>query len=290
MEATADTLSGEPDDAADPLAKASGENFPVASRLIRRDLRPAVLAFYRFARAADDVADDPSEPAERKLAALDRMEAGLDGRPGDAHAIVLRLAVSKHPRRESLVASARALLGAFRQDARGAVYRDWGDLRAYCGRSADPVGRFLLDLHGEAPGARPPSNALCTALQVLNHLQDLRADRDGLGRVYIPSDWLAEAGARPEHLSAASLSPGARSAVDRTLDACDALLREASPLPRLIASRGLRAQAAATLFLAGRLSARLRRGDPLAARIAPGRLDFGRAGLAGMWRAAWRAP
>ena len=71
---------------------------------------------------------------------------------------------------------------------------------------------------------------------------------------------------------------------------CDALLREASPLPRLIASRGLRAQAAATLFLAGRLSARLRRGDPLAARIAPGRLDFGRAGLAGMWRAAWRAP
>ena len=290
MQATADTLRGGTDVPidADPLASASGENFPVASRLIRRDLRPAVLAFYRYARAADDVADDPASSKADKLARLAAFEAGLERAGGQHHAIVLRRAVAAHPRGRALLRCALELLGAFRQDARGADYADWAALRAYCALSADPVGRFLLHLHEEGDETHEASDALCTALQVLNHLQDLRSDRDALGRVYLPAAWLAEAGARPADLSAPALSPAARAAVDRTLDACDDLLRDGAALPGLIRSRGLRAQAGATLFLAGRLSARLRRGDPLAGRIRPMAPDFALAGMLGAWRAVRR--
>ena len=291
MQAAADSLTAAPDGGVprDPLRSASRENFPVASRLIRRDLRPAVLAFYRFARAADDVADAPSLTADHKLARLAAFEGGLKGEAGDPHALALRRALDGHPGRDPMLASAAKLLSAFRQDAQGARYPDWAALCAYCARSADPVGRFLLELHGEDVSTHAPSDALCTALQVLNHLQDLRTDRDALGRVYLPADWLAEAGSRPEDLSAPSLSPEARAAVDRTLDACDGLLREAAPLPGLIRSRGLRAQAAATLFLARRLAVRLRRGDSLAGRVRPTALDFARAGALGLWRGTWRA-
>ncbi len=253
-----------------PARTHRSENFPVAARLLWRGERGRVLAFYAFARAADDVADDPDMAPSRKLARLDGFEAALDGREGAPEGAALRAALG--PEAPGLE-HARALLGAFRQDARGARYETWADLRAYCAMSADPVGRFLLSLRAEGAEAAAPSDALCTALQVLNHLQDLRADREGLGRVYLPAAWLREAGVGPRALSADALSPGARVAVDRALDACDALLDEAAPLPGAIAHRGLRVQAAATHALARRLSARLRMRDPLAGRVAPSRAD-----------------
>ncbi len=259
-----------------PARTHRSENFPVAGRLLWGAERGRVLAFYAFARAADDVADDPGRSPERKLARLEAFEAALDGRDGAPEGAALRAALGSGA---PGIGHARTLLGAFRQDARGARYETWADLRAYCAMSADPVGRFLLSLRGEGPGAEAPSDALCTALQVLNHLQDLRADRDRLGRVYLPAAWLAAAGAAPRDLSARALSPGARAAVDRALDACDALLDEAAALPGRIAHRGLRVQAAATHALARGLSARLRAGDPLAARVAPGRADVAAAVL-----------
>ena len=274
----------------DPLEAARRENFPVASRLIRRDLRPAVLAFYRFARAADDVADDPALPAAEKLARLDAFEAALRGGPGVAHGAALRDALAPLDRGGAALEQAARLLEAFRQDARGAGCPDWATLRDYCARSADPVGRFLLLIHDEDEAASGPSDALCTALQVLNHLQDLRADCTELGRVYLPADWLAAAGAAPGDLAAPSLSPSARRAVDRALDECDGLLSFAAPLPGRIRSPGLRAQAAATLFLARRLSARLRRDDPLHTRVRAPRQAFAMAVLVGLGHAAWRRP
>ena len=288
MQATADTLTGAPD--VDPFAAASRENFPVVSHLIRRDLRPAVVAFYRFARAADDVADDPHLVPARKLERLTGLQEGIEGRDGESHAAALARAVADHPRRDELLACASQLLCAFRQDAAGAVYPTWESLRAYCAMSAEPVGRFLLHLHLEGDETHRSSDALCSALQVLNHLQDLRSDRDLLGRIYLPDEWLRGAGADPSHLSEGTLSPAARQAVDRALDACDLLLLEARPLPGLLRSRGLRAQAAATLFLARRLSDRLRRSDPLARRVRPGWADFALAGALGTWRAVWRRP
>ncbi len=256
----------------------TGENFPVGSFLIRHDLRGAVAAFYRFARAADDVADAAGLSSEEKLPRLDRYEAGLDGHPGGAPE---GLALHALPRPEP-ARHARQLLRAFRWDARGGGCATWDDLLAYCEDSANPVGRFLLDLHGEGRGAWAMSDALCTALQVLNHLQDLKADHLGLRRHYLPADWLAELGATHHDLAGGSLTPPLRRAMDRALDRCDLLLDEARGLPGSLSSRRLAGEAATILWLARRLSARLRRGDPLAGRVAPSRLDFARGGLRGL--------
>ena len=256
----------------------SGENFPVGSVLIRRDLRGTVFAFYRFARAADDVADATGLPPEEKLRLLDLFEAGLDGHPdGAPEGLALRALPDPAPARH-----ARQLLRAFRRDARGGTCATWDDLLAYCEDSANPVGRFLLDLHGEGRGAWAMSDALCTALQVLNHLQDLRADHLGLRRHYLPADWLAEEGATHDDLAASALTPALRRALDRALDRCDALLDGAAGLPGALASRRLAGEAATILWLARALSTRLRRDDPLAGRVAPSRLDFARAGLRGL--------
>ena len=266
---------------ADPWEAAADENFPVASRLLPRGTRPAVVAFYRFARAADDAADAGDASPQTRLRALDALERGLDGAGGpDARpeGEALHRAVGPGPALEE----ARALLAAFRRDVTLADCADWADLMGYCRASAVPVGRFLLRVHGEDEAAFAPSDALCAALQVLNHLQDVAEDEARLGRCYLPLDWRAAAGVVRADLTRPATVPALRAVADRCLDASDRLLAEAVPLPARLRTRGLRAQAAATLHLARRLSLRLRAGDPLARRIKPSRLDFARAGLAGL--------
>lgn len=263
---------------------ARDENFPVGSRLIAARLRPHVAAFYAFARAADDVADAPSLPATEKLRLLDRLEAGLDG-TADApdcarllHADLARCGVSD--------THARDLLAAFRRDAANPRCADWDDLMGYCALSAHPVGRFLLDLHGESPARAPAayaaSDALCAALQVLNHLQDIAADCRGLDRIYLPQDWLAAEGVAEADLLAPASGPGLRRVINRALDGCDGLLARAAALPGELRSRRLAAESATILALARRLSARLRRDDPLARRVALSRGDFALAALHGL--------
>lgn len=260
---------------------ARDENFPVVVRLTPRRLAAPIRAFYAFARGADDVADDPALSSEAKLDRLDAYGAGLYGSGGHAAGRRLAAALAGHPQRDRAIAAAATLLDAFRQDARGADYPDWAALSSYCERSADPVGRFLLAVHDEGRDAEAASDALCTALQVLNHMQDLRADRDRMGRVYMPRAWLAD----DALLSRPDAAPPVRAALDRALDECDRLLTDAAPLPRLIRSPSLRAQAAATLHLARRLARRLRTGDPLAARIKPSRGDVAAGAARGLWAA-----
>jgi hydroxysqualene synthase len=271
-----------------PSGKGRGdENFPVGSFLIRRDLRPHVRAFYRFARNADDIADNPHLPADEKVRRLDRMAAVLDGAPGDA------------PGDESPAASAmRRSLGetgttaqhchdvlhAFRLDATKLRYRDWDDLMEYCRYSASPVGRQLLDLHGESRDSWPASDALCSALQVLNHLQDCADDYRNLDRVYLPLDLMGEAGITVTALTAAVCSPGLRQVIDRLLELTDGLTAVAENLPGHVRSRGLRWESATIVDLARRLARRLRRGDPLAARVALSKGDFAAALLTGIIR------
>ena len=258
-----------------------GENFPVGSFLIRRDLRGVVATFYRFARAADDVADHPGLLPEEKLRRLDAFERGLDGDPaGRPEGLALAALERPEPARH-----ARRLLRAFHRDAQGEGCETWADLLRYCEDSANPVGRFLLDLHGEARTAWPMADRLCTALQVLNHLQDLKADHLRLGRRYLPAEWLAEEGAGSADLAGPALTPALRRALDRALDRCDGLLDGARGLPAALASRRLAGEAATILWLARRLAARLRQADPLAGRVAPSRLDFARAGARGAWTA-----
>jgi farnesyl-diphosphate farnesyltransferase len=263
----------------------SDENFPVGSWLIRRDLRVHVHAFYRFARNADDIADSPVLTADDKLRRLDRMAAILDGVSGGA------------PESESPAASAmRAslavtgvtaqhchdVLRAFRQDAVKLRYRDWDDLMEYCRYSAAPVGRQLLDLHGESRATWPASDALCAALQVLNHLQDCAADYRALDRVYLPlADLDAEASA-VEVLAEPAASAGLRRVLDILLDRTDGLIRTARGLPPGVAARGLRWESAVIVGLAARLAHRLRRGDPLASRVKLTKGDVAAAFLAGI--------
>lgn len=268
-----------------PSQSAKGENFPVLSYVVAPRLRAKVAAFYAYARAADDVADDPHLSAAAKLAALVGFESGLVDGVGATEARRLRQVLGDEP---ELIGLSLSLLGAFRQDARGTRYVDWEDLLEYCSMSAVPVGRFLLALHGEGDGAARYADPLCIALQILNHLQDLAEDRARLGRVYLPHDLLEAAGASEADLSLAALTAPARAVVDDVLARCDALLDRAAPLPRAIRSAGLRGQAAATLRLARRLGARLRQADPLRQRVAPSRADFVRAGLTGLRAAAWR--
>ncbi|SDE80175.1 squalene/phytoene synthase family protein [Limimaricola pyoseonensis] len=259
---------------------AGHENFPVASRLLPARLRPAVMAFYRVVRAADDIADAPDMAARAKLAGLDAIEAGLRGRAGgDPRGPALRAALAEVGR-PGLERHALAMLDAFRADVAARPCADWEALMAYCRSSAVPVGRFLLELHGEGRDGQGASDALCCALQVLNHLQDLGEDRRDLGRVYLPADMIAAAGGRAEGLAARRLDPALRAAVDRALDACDPLLAEAAHLPGRLRSRRLAAEARAIVVLARRLQRRLRRADPLAGRVAPARGDALAAALA----------
>ncbi len=257
-----------------PTKQPRDENFPVASRLLAPAHREAVLAFYRFVRAADDVADSGALSPDAKIARLDRMEAALlAGDPAEPAAARLNAADRRFGAGS---AEARQLLRAFRQDATQARYPDWAALLAYCALSANPVGRFLLRLHGEGPDGERPADALCTALQILNHLQDLARDRDGLDRVYLPVPWMERAGGEARFFDPAQ-APARRPVLDAALDRVDALIDEARALPRRLASRRLALQSRATIALACALSARLRAGDPILRRIEVTRGDVVRA-------------
>lgn len=278
---------------AEPLLKAAvetpsgkdrgDENFPVGSFLIRRDLRRHVHAFYRFARQADDIADNPALAAADKVRRLDRMEEILDGAPGDDSPAAVAMRISLFETGTTFQ-HCRDVLRAFRLDATKLRYEDWADLMEYCRYSASPVGRQLLDLHGEDRVSWPSSDALCSALQVLNHLQDCAADHRNLDRVYLPSQDLAACGARIDELQAPQSSNGMRCVIDRLLDRTEALIVAARALPSHVKSPGLRRECAVIVNLAERLARRLRRGDPLARRVKLSKGDFVAALITGLWR------
>ena len=177
------------------------ENFPVASWIIHPRHRALILAFYNFVRTADDIADHPTLRANEKLAYLDLLEAELLGK-GDSQmeAVNLRRALAERamPPRHAL-----DLLTAFRMDVTKLRYQNWDELIHYCRYSAMPVGRFVLDVHGESTSTWGANDALCAALQINNHLQDCGKDFRELNRVYVPLDALQETGASVEALGLA---------------------------------------------------------------------------------------
>ena len=257
------------------------ENFPVGSALISARLRKHVHAFYVFARNADDIADSPVLEAGDKVARLDVMEGVLLGRrdAGSPSAERLRASLA-----ETGVTTQHScdLLVAFRRDATKLRYADWNELMDYCRYSAMPVGRHVLDLHGEARDTWAPSDALCSSLQVLNHLQDCRKDLDALDRCYLPDDLLRRFGAEIGQLRGRAETPGLRQVFSAMLDKCEAMNREAIELPRRTKSRGLRLETAVIVGLARRLAARLRRGDPIATRVKLRKTDVAGAVLASL--------
>ena len=261
----------------------SGENFPVASFLLARERRAPVLAFYRFVRQADDIADSPALSPEEKLHRLDAREAALlAGDPAEPSAAALAEVGRRFGAGPD---QARLLLDAFRQDAVKGRYDDWDDLLSYCERSANPVGRFLLRLHGEGETADAPADALCTALQILNHLQDLVPDRQNLDRIYLPVPWMNQAGGEAAFF-APMPSPRRRAVLDAALDRVGALVDQADALVPAIKDRRFAAQSGVTVALARRLLEKLRTADPVLGRVALGPADFARGFGAGILRAA----
>lgn len=250
-----------------PSKDHKGENFPVASRLIAARHRPLVMAFYGFARTADDIADRPGATAADRLARLEAMRATLTGeadREPSALALRTALAARAMPPTHGL-----DLLEAFRRDCTKSRYADWADLIDYCRHSAMPVGRFMLDVHGESAALYPASDALCAALQVINHLQDARKDFAAMDRVYVPADALASAGLGAAALAQAS--PALAGVIRALLPPIDALLAEAAAFADGIVDHGLAFEVAVIHRLATDLVARLR-ADPFGPRLHHGKL------------------
>lgn len=245
----------------------------MASLALARISRQPVLAFYRFARMADDIADAAGLCPEDKLRRLDRLEqALLDADPTEPVARELARVGTLH---DVGPAQALDLLRAFRQDVVQPRYPEWEDLLAYCRLSANPVGRFLLRLHDEKASADASADALCTALQILNHLQDVLADRDALDRVYLPQSWLADIGGEAVFFDPAA-GAARRAILDAVLERVDLLVAEAEALPARLANRRLAVQAAATLGCARALAAKLRRQDPVLRRVTLTRPELAR--------------
>lgn len=243
------------------------ENFPVASALIAKEHRAPIMAFYRFARAADDIADHAEAPANEKLSRLAAMRAGLDGE-GTPEAMALGAAMRA---RGLNPVHAHELLDAFVQDVGKTRYANWGELMGYCRLSAVPVGRYVLDVHGEDRATWPLSDALCAALQIVNHLQDCGKDARAIDRIYIPADLLARHGAHEADLFGDAATPGLRAAIAEAAGRTQTLLAESAPFARAIRSRRLAAEVAVIHRLAEGLAHRLVRFDPLSERVHHGR-------------------
>ena len=218
------------------MAKAHYENFPVASALMPKRLRIPVALIYRFARAADDIADEGDAPPAARLQALDRFERALDrigaGRPppeppfGD-----LAAAVDRHALPLALL---RDLLSAFRQDVTIARYATFADLADYCRRSANPIGRLLLHLHGTTSAADlTRSDAICTALQLVNFWQDIAVDWRK-NRVYLPQEELVRFGVTEAHVATARCDDAWRALLAFETGRARALLASGRPLAQAL--------------------------------------------------------
>jgi squalene synthase HpnC len=241
------------------------ENFPVASWLIAPRHRGAILAFYNFVRTADDIADHAALSPAEKLKLLDRLEAGLlGGNSDDAAAVRLRDALAE---RGLPPKHAQDLIAAFKLDVTKLRYRDWDDLIAYCSLSAMPVGRFVCDVHGESRAVWPANDALCAALQIINHLQDCREDYRHLDRVYIPRDALAASGTSVEALGGAAASPQLLDCLHKLAARTERLLADSDDFAVSIADRRLGLEVSVINTLAHRLTHLLRTRDPLSERV-----------------------
>jgi hydroxysqualene synthase len=262
------------------------ENFPVASRLIAPAHRKPILAFYEFVRVADDIADHATLAPQEKLALLDRLEANLLGQgDDDAVAVALRDALRE---RNLTPRHAQDLLTAFRRDVTQLRYADWDELIDYCRYSAMPVGRFVLDVHGESRAMWGANDALCAALQIINHLQDCRKDYRDLDRVYVPLDALAAAGASVEDIGNGKASPALRACIRALSKRTRVLLAESDPFPQLIDDYRLAMEVTVIRAYAQRLLGFLDTRDPLSERVHLGKAGFAGLGIAALMQGALR--
>ena len=237
------------------------ENFPVASWIIHPRHRALILAFYNFVRTADDIADHATLGADEKLAYLNLLESELLGQ-GDSQpeAVNLRRALAERsmPPRHAL-----DVLIAFRMDVTKLRYENWDEVIHYCRYSAMPVGRFMLDVHGESTSTWPASDALCAGLQINNHLQDCGKDYRELNRVYLPRDALAAAGASVEALGLARAPAPLLQCLHSLAARTEALLNESKTLSAEVKDFRLGLEISVIQTFADKIVRLLKARDPL---------------------------
>jgi squalene synthase HpnC len=241
------------------------ENFPVASFIIHPRHRALILSFYNFVRTADDIADHATLPPSEKLALLDLLDAELQGQ-GDtqAEAVNLRRALAERgmPPRHAL-----DLLIAFRMDVTKLRYENWDELIHYCRYSAMPVGRFVLDVHGESTSTWTASDAICAGLQINNHLQDCAKDYRELNRVYLPRETLAASSATVEMLGEAAAPGPLLSCLRALAERNETLLGEGRSLGAQIRDFRLGLEISIIQTFADRIVRMLKTRDPLSERV-----------------------
>lgn len=212
------------------------ENFPVASLLVPARLRPAVRAIYRFARTADDVADEGAATPAQRLAQLTSLHGQLDAveQGQTSEWADLAAAISRH----SLpIAPLRDLLSAFAQDVSTTRYETFDALRDYCRRSANPIGRLLLALYRRTDAETTAwSDSICTGLQLANFWQDIALDW-GKGRVYLPQEDLRQFAVSEAQIAAGLINPAWSALMAFQAERTRQLLLWGRPLARALGGR-----------------------------------------------------
>ena len=259
------------------------ENFPVGSWLLSAHLRPHIATFYSFARTIDDIADSNLLSAEEKIYRLCLFEATLKGEisgsPGYERGDAMRSSLLET---RVSIQHCLDLITAFKRDATKLRYTDWSSLMDYCRYSAAPVGRYLIDLHGGSKTDYPPSDALCSALQILNHLQDCREDFEQMNRVYLPLDIMHKHKVHVDDLSADVTSQGLRDVIQEILSKTETLIDDSRPLIRRLVSLRLAMETQSIINIASCLALELTRRDPLAERVRLSKWQYARSCIVGV--------
>ena len=248
------------------------ENFPVGSRLLSRKIRPQILVFYKFARAADDIADSPNLAPHEKIKRLNLFEKAITtskvkfSKAEDLKKICIKNKIK--------INYGVNLLKAFKQDAVKKRYKNWSELINYCKYSAVPVGRFVIDLHNEKKISYKFSDPLCTALQILNHVQDCKEDYNKINRVYLPSSFLEKYNVKLSQLKKNYTEKNLRLAINEVLFHTEKLIKQAEKFKKIVTDTRLSKETIFILEIAKNLLKLLKKKDPLKNKVVLNKFDY----------------
>jgi len=248
------------------------ENFPVGSRLLSRKIRPQMLIFYKFARAADDIADCSKLTPHEKIKRLNLFLKAITtsktkiSKAEDLKKICIKNKIKIH--------HAANLLKAFKQDAVKKRYKNWAELINYCKYSAVPVGRFVIDLHNENKLSYKFSDPLCIALQILNHVQDCKEDYNKIDRVYLPSSFLEKYNVELSQLKKNYTERNLRLAINEVLFHTEKLIKQADKFKKIMKNYRLSKETIFILEIAKSLLKLLKKKDPLKNKVVLNKFDY----------------
>ena len=254
----------------------SDENFPVASFLMTKKIRSIVRVFYFFARMADDIADHQKLSSNQKKKILLFFDNAISKSKKTNNKILDKM-IAKFKELPSGKKYSRNLLKAFMMDASNKKYKNWNDLLYYCKFSANPVGRFVIDAVNERKNIEKiyeASDSLCTALQIINHIQDCKKDFRQLNRVYIPDSFFRKYSLDKKTLRKSKSVENFERLKIEIVDNVLVSLRKTKLGLREIKSWRLRKETLIILNIAKRLCYLLKINDPLEKQIKLSRIDF----------------